>query len=207
MSSKRIALRENFRELTIDTVGVCGGVARGRKNPLWQGLADRLKKLRDYAGLTQAEVGNAAGCGGSVIHFIEAGRRPGVDTLARIAAALNVPPCWLAFGPDGDEPFREKVPRPEPPPEPPPAKLIDSKQVVATEGLADRLTTARQAARLSMRELARCAALSVNTISLLEAGRGVPRIDSCEALARALNVAPCWLAYGVGRGPVATAPE
>lgn len=201
MSSKRIVKRDIFRELTINTVGVCGGVARGRKNPLWQGLADRLKRLRDHAGLTQAEVGKAAGCGGSVIHFIEAGRRPGVDTLARIAAALDVPACWLAFGADGDEPFREKVPRPEPPPEAPPAKLTDALGVVVTEGLAGRLATARLAARLSMRELGRQAALSVNAISLLESGRGVPRVDSCEALARALNVAPCWLAYGVGRGP------
>jgi len=191
-------------ELTIDTVGVFDDVARGRKNPLWQGLADRLKSLRDYAGLTQAEVGNAAGCGGSVIHFIEAGRRPGVDTLARIAAALNVPACWLAFGADGDEPFREKIPRPEPPPEAPPAELRDAKDVVASEGLAERLAAARQAARLSMRELGRQAELSVNAVSLLESGRGVPRVDSCEALARALHVAPCWLAYGVGRGPVAS---
>lgn len=204
MSIKRIARGDISEELTTDTVGVFDDVARGRKNPLWQGLADRLKRLRDHAGLTQAEVGNAAGCGGSVIHFIEAGRRPGVDTLARIAAALNVPACWLAFGADGDEPFREKIPRPEPPPAAPPAELLDAKDVVAGEGLAERLAAARQAARLSMRELGRQAELSVNAISLLESGRGVPRVDSCEALARALQVAPCWLAYGVGRGPVAS---
>ena len=53
-----------------------------------------------------------------------------------------------------------------------------------------------------MRELGRQAALSVNAISLLQSGRGVPRVDNCEALARALHVAPCWLAYGVERGPV-----
>lgn len=202
MSTKRIVNGDISEELTIDTVGVFDDVARGRKNPLWQGLADRLKRLRDRAGLTQAEVGNASGCGGSAIHFIEAGRRPGVDTLARIAAALNVPACWLAFGADGDEPFREKIKRPKPPPAAPLAELLDAKDVVAIEGLPERLAAARQAARLSMRELGRQAELSVNAISLLESGHSVPRVDSCEALARALHVAPCWLAYGVGRGPV-----
>jgi len=124
-----------FEELTIDTVGVFDDVARGRKNPLWQGLANRLKRLRDHAGLTQGEVGNAAGCDGSVIHFIEAGRRPGVDTLAHVAAALNVPAYWLTFGADGDEPLREKIPRPKPPP----AERLDAQDVVAIEGLAERL--------------------------------------------------------------------
>ena len=41
----------------------------------------------------------------------------------------------------------------------------------------------------------------MQAISLMESGRAFPAWIAAEALATALAVAPCWLAYGVGRGP------
>lgn len=186
-------------ELTPVTVGVRRLVTRGSKNPLWFGLAERLRKTRERAGLSGAAADQLARAG---FWLIENERQvPLISTVEKLAVSLGVSPCWLAYGSDGDEPFRQKIQRSDPgpsPPEPDPAERIVPR---AHAGIGERLRLARQAAGLSMRELARQARLSVNAVSLLEAGKGAPRVDNCEALAVALDVAPCWLAYGVGRGP------
>jgi transcriptional regulator with XRE-family HTH domain len=188
-------------DLTLITVGVRQRVTRGSKNPLWFGLADRLRKTRERAGLSGAAADQLARAG---FWLIENERQiPLISTVEKIAASLGVPPCWLAFGSDGEAPFRQKILRTDeavPPPAPEPGERLSPG---TCEGVGDRLRVARQAAGMSMRELARRAELSVNAVSLIEAGRGTPRVDNCEALAVALDVAPCWLAYGVGRGPIA----
>lgn len=51
----------------------------------------------------------------------------------------------------------------------------------------DALRNARVAAGLSMRQLADKAGVSVNTVSLIEAGRSAPRADVLKALATALG--------------------
>ncbi len=192
----------NTRNLTHPTDGINSGVTRGKKNPLWFGLAARLQKMRAETGLSMDDLSALAGCGNSVIHWIESGKNARIDTVEKIALSLGVPVCWLAFGSDGEEPFRQKIIRggsgapDQPSPEPEAAA-----QATAHLGLSQRLQVARKAAAISMRELSRRAELSVNAISLLENGTGIPRIDNCEALALALDVAPCWLAFGVGRGP------
>lgn len=187
-------------ELTPLTVGVRQRVTRGSKNPLWFGLADRLRKTRERAGLSGAAADQLARAG---FWLIENERQvPLISTVEKIASSLGVSPCWLAYGSDGEEPFRQKILRPDDmplPPEPAPGQRLSP---CAYEGVGSRLRAAREAAGLSMRELARRAELSVNAVSLIEAGRGTPRVDNCESLAVSLGVAPCWLAYGVGRGPV-----
>lgn len=69
-------------------------------------LAVRLKALRTKLNLSRAELADAAGVTTGPIQNIELGRgAPGVDTIERLATALNVSPAWLAFG-GGELPLR-----------------------------------------------------------------------------------------------------
>ena len=68
-------------------------------------------------------------------------------------------------------------------------------------GLEQRLQSVRVRQNLTRRGLARSAKTSDTTIRLIEEGRQVPRVDLAEKIARALDVSPCWLAYGVMQGP------
>jgi transcriptional regulator with XRE-family HTH domain len=183
--------------------GVVGLVTRGSKNPLWFGLAGRLKRAREHADLPAQTIGNMAGVAHQATTRLEREESvPGIDLVEKIAIALGIPPCWLAFGVDGEEPFQQKVARlvrptgePMPVPGQEPAPL-------ACTGCGERLRVARTAGGLSMRDVGRAAEVSVQAISLIELGRVCPKVDTCERIAVALDVAPCWLAYGVGRGPV-----
>jgi transcriptional regulator with XRE-family HTH domain len=54
-------------------------------------LAERLKALREQRGLTQAELGVRAGMGAASVSHFETGRRaPALDSLVRLADALEV---------------------------------------------------------------------------------------------------------------------
>lgn len=188
-------------QLFLSSVAVLSSVTCGKKNPLWFGLAARMKSARKQAGLSHHRLGVLAG-GRGVPAAVENGERiPGIDTIEKLANALGVPACWLAFGGDGEEPFRKKIRRSGSPPEPPEPQPAALPATTDHADIGSRLHAAREAAGLSMRELSRRAELSVQAVSLMESGRAFPRVDSCEALAVALAVAPCWLAYGVGRGP------
>lgn len=59
-----------------------------------------------------------------------------------------------------------------------------------------RLFWARNHKGWTHRELADRARVAVGTISGLENGKHVPKTTIIERLASALDVAPCWLAYG-----------
>jgi len=201
MNTATIEKTLNWPQLTDGGLSV--GVTRGRKNPLWFGLAERLRKTREAAGLSGLAASNLAGMGASVWRFVERQEQvPLINTVEKMALALGVPACWLAFGEDGEIPFQQKIQRQgteaSMPPEPEPEQILEP---VAYLGLSERMQAARKAAGISMRELSRRAGVSVQSVSLLENGTGIPRIDNCEALALALDVAPCWLAFGVGRGP------
>jgi transcriptional regulator with XRE-family HTH domain len=189
--------------LTPITDGVSSRVTSGRKNPLWFGFAKRLLRTREAAGLSVLAASKLAGMSHSGWRFVEIEQCvPCINTVEKIALSLGVAPCWLGFGNDGEEPFQQKIPRlgsDDPSaPSPEPEKVI---QATAYMGFPARLTNARKAKDISMRELSRRADMSVNAVSLLEGGKTIPRVDNCEALALALDVAPCWLAFGVGRGP------
>jgi transcriptional regulator with XRE-family HTH domain len=54
-------------------------------------LSGNLKALRELRGLTQAELGSKAGMGGaSVSHFETGQRMPSLDSLIKLADALDV---------------------------------------------------------------------------------------------------------------------
>jgi transcriptional regulator with XRE-family HTH domain len=74
------------------------------------GLAVRLKALRTKLNLSRAELADAAGVTTGPIQNIELGLgAPGVDTVERLAIALDVSPAWLAFG-EGDAAARRLRP-------------------------------------------------------------------------------------------------
>ena len=182
-----------------------GRVVRGRKNPYWLDFADRLRRSREGSALSQNALGLLVGIDSSQVHALENGSRPKISTVEKLAAALSVPACYLAFGERGERPFSFRIPRSEQPLPigAPSAKPGDDLHL----GFAARLTRARELRGLSLRELSRRAALSVTAVSNYERSINLPLVDAVEQLAVALSVSPCWLAYGTGDAPGRNPPE
>lgn len=66
-------------------------------------FGERLRRLRELAGMSQAELARKAGFHRAVIHMLESGRRTGltVESARRLARALNVTLDYLV----GDSTF------------------------------------------------------------------------------------------------------
>ena len=71
----------------------------------------------------------------------------------------------------------------------------------ASAGIGKRLYLARTRRNLTMADLATKADISGAAISYIESGTRKPTADTVEGLARALDIDPCWLAYGTGEVP------
>lgn len=69
-------------------------------------------------------------------------------------------------------------------------------------GIAARLKQARAHSGITIRALAKSAGIASSAITDTEIGDRIPRADTLEKMARALNVSACWLAYGEGNAPV-----
>ena len=68
----------------------------------------RLLQARRFHGLTMAALAQKANVGAATINHIEKGRQiPGADTIERLARAMDLDPCWLAYG-TGNKPQWEK---------------------------------------------------------------------------------------------------
>jgi transcriptional regulator with XRE-family HTH domain len=126
---------------------------------------------------------------------------PRIDTIERLACALGVPASWLAFGEQAGQPFRKRRPSPVLPPAAPEPVPEGLPYEGLHAGMAERLRSTREALGMSLRELSGPAQVSFEQIRKCEAGLTIARVDTCERLALALDVAPGWLAYGVGQGP------
>ena len=179
---------------------------RGVKNPLWFQLADRLKVARAARSITFIALGARSGVAANAIANIERGTaQPSIDTVERIAAALGASACWLAFGSDGKERFTPRISRRGAelgmPPLQEPYALGG-----LFEGCPERLRIRREALRYTLRELGSLSGVSHMSIANIENGKQVPRVDSIHRLAVSLDVAPCWLAYGIGRKPTKARP-
>jgi len=186
-------------------------MVRGHKNPLYAAIAQRLQRVRRTADLNQREIARSSDglISYNAIGHLERGTSMGrIDTIEKIAASIGVPVCWLAYGDDGGQPFRQKVSRvrdqlagkragqvPTPSGPQPYEDLA--------KGCGTRLADLRKSAGLSLRELAEQCGISFETIRNIEAGTSVPKVDSIFQIAVALDCAPCWLAYGVGKKPQA----
>lgn len=178
-------------------------VTRGRKNPLYQLVSQRLIALRGQADLAQAQLGELSGLSARTISAIERAQVTSkISTIEMLASALGVSPVYLAFGQDGHLRWRERHPRfglePDPAPAPDPAPRPCPE---LHKGMGQRLSHARETRELSMRALGRIAGCTVASISQLESGAAAALLSTCEDLAKALDVAPGWLAYGLGAGP------
>lgn len=163
-------------------------VVRGRRNPLHKGLAERLKKARKSLFLSFDSVAEAAGLtDGNTVFQLERkeGHVPRLDTVERIARALQLSPAFLAYGLVGDAPPIENL------------RCTD---------VGARLRTVRQTRGLTMRALARAAKLTDTAVRTTETGASVPNVATVESLAKALDVSAGWLAFGVGEGVQPTSP-
>lgn len=153
-------------------------VVRGRQNPLHLGFSLRLAQARKAAGLTGAALSLAVGMTGNASWRLEAGGRvPRLDTVEKLAKALNVSPCLLAYG----------------------VEVPCAPAASLSAGLPDRLLRLRQDRGLSRRQLGRLSETSDNFVQMTETGATVPNIAKVEQLAKALQVSVCWLAFGMGR--------
>jgi transcriptional regulator with XRE-family HTH domain len=154
-------------------------MVRGRKNPLYVGFARRLRSARKAAELNGAALSAAAGMSHNAVAQLETGARvPRLDTIAKLAKALAVSPCWLAFG--------VELP-------------CEQAADLAARAIGERLLMIRRERSLSRRELGRLSGTSDNFVQTTEAATTVPSIAGVEQLAKTLNVSVCWLAFGIGR--------
>ena len=180
---------------------VVNSVPRGSKNPLWVGLPIRLSQMRAQARVPQRALADMADRSNANISLTESGKSiPAVDTVERLAAALGIPPGWLAYGDEGTEPFRQRRPRSPVPLDPPVPEPGKREPAGLYKGVGERCKQARDARGLSLRAVAKAAGISAQSLLLTEAGETVPLVSTCEALAVSLDVSPCWLAYGYGQG-------
>ena len=175
---------------------------RGYRNPLCSKLSDRLLTTRNRSGQKLYEVADLAKISQTTPGAVERGENiPSLDTLERLASALGVPAGWIAYGHEGMEPVRERYPRDFfVPSDPLPNESMREFRNLAS-GFPLRLKEARDRSGLSMRTLSSAAGVSVQAWSNAEAGKALPRVDTCERMAVALGVAPRWLAYGEGLAP------
>jgi transcriptional regulator with XRE-family HTH domain len=69
-------------------------------------IGSRLKLAREHAQLTHRALGELADVATSTISELETYARhaPATDLVARLATALGVEPCWLAYGDEDKEP-------------------------------------------------------------------------------------------------------
>lgn len=186
---------------SVRAVADSADVAQGRKNPLWMGLPDRLSRIRKKAGLSPRQVALLSNVGKNLPNLIENGvNRPGIDIVERIAAGLGVPVGWLAYGWEGFAHFQKKAAHPVIPYDEPEPGVGNSTFGERFLGCGKRLRFVREQMGLTLRELEILASdekkVSHASFSLIENGAMVPRVNTLEAIAHALRVPPCWLAYG-----------
>ena len=119
----------------------------------------------------------AAGIAPSTVGDIElSGQQvPTVGRIARLAAVLRVSAAWLGFGVGA--PLAEQT-------------------AANCDGMGARLQAIRTQ-RGSKAELGRRAGLTAPSITQIENG-GQSGVDVIESLAKALDVSPGWLAFGIG---------
>lgn len=67
--------------------------------------------------------------------------------------------------------------------------------------IGGRLSRARDAASLTVAQLARRLGVKSSTIQAWESDRSQPRANRLAMLAGVLNVSPSWILYGVGTSP------
>lgn len=184
--------------------GIRATMPVGIKLPLWHHMPGRLKQARETLDISSRAL--ASSCGLSHVTVSRMERvEPGaldasIDTVEMVASGLGVSPCWLAYGNDGKAPYRARIPRKGKQirvPRPAGPTPFEAHHA----GCGERLRRRREAYGLSVRQLASQSGVSRLTIADIEKGKAAPRLDSVYRLAVTLDMAPCWLAYGLGEKP------
>lgn len=202
MSSGSLMLSGNSNSNGDTSSSQNDAVPIGKKNPLWFRMSWRLSELRCSVAGAATHVSTAAGLSGSTAGRLEdEGSIARLDTAERLAAGLGVSPTWLVYGPEGTSRWMARRPRDPLPADPPVASLAPREPEGLAQHVGQRLRDAREAARLSLRAVARAAGLSPQGVLLIEQSRTVPLVSTVEELAKAVSVAPGWLAFGEGDGP------
>ena len=128
--------------------------------------------------MRKSPLAERAGLAAATERDIESGERlPTVGTIARLAAALDVSPGWLAYG-IGDVRMAGPV-------------------ATTMTGMGARLQGVRTQRGLSKAALARLVELSPTALANIEHG-AQSGVDVVETLARVLDISPAWLAFGQG---------
>lgn len=157
-------------------------MVRGRRNPAYYALPDRLRQARKRKGLSMSAASLTIG-GSSAAAFLIEHRQalPRIDTIEKFALSLGVSPAWLAYG-EG------------------PADDVPTNTHADTIG--QRLESARKERGLSRQALGHLSGLTGQTVANIEVKGMVPRVDTAEMLARVLGVTAAWLAYKFEIDPV-----
>ena len=150
-------------------------MVRGRRNPAYYALPDRLRQARKRKGLSMSAASLTIGGSSAAAFLIERRQAlPRIDTIEKFALSLGVSPAWLAYG-EG------------------------SADAVPTEAHADtigqRLEIARKERGLSRQALGYLSGLTGQTVANIEVKGMIPRVDTAEMLARVLGVTAGWLGF------------
>ena len=140
-------------------------------------MKDRIKQIREYFGLTQAQFAQRINKTCGLISLIETGRcSVSEDTINRICSAFPVNESWLRTG-EGT--------------------MTDSFPV-DKENIKVRIKQIRKEKNLSMEKFASSVGCSKQLISFIESGKISPSNLLISNISSAFNVNRDWLLTGVG---------
>lgn len=96
---------EIFPYLSTEIFPLQAKICPGYSPPMKEHVVDRLKLAVAKSGKSDREVSLSAGMSADGVRGVMRNQSPTVDTIRKIAGALDVPPEWLAFG-VGSEPVQ-----------------------------------------------------------------------------------------------------
>lgn len=145
-------------------------------------IGERIKELRQEAGLTQLQLGKEIGCSGQVISNIERGcSRPTAEALNIMAELFHVPSDYLLGNSD--------------------TKWIALNQNALTSNIGMHITELLHKENMTVESFASAAALSSGEAAAILAGSVTPNID---VLARISNILHTSTDFLIGATPYPT---
>ena len=124
---------------------------------------------------------SAIGMSNSAAFLIERRQTlPRINTIERFAAELCVSASWLAYGEGAEDAVQAEL---------------------TAGGIGQRLEAARKARGFSRQALGSAAGLTGQTVANIEVHGMIPRVDTVEMLAKALQVTASWLGFGDNQVP------